>query len=74
MLYFTGATFPVSGWALSYEPGFTYMYEYETDVLLNEPLKNKATSPVGFRLKGIVNLTPVWKGANELLVQLTVRT
>ena len=61
---------------LKYELGKTYKYNYKTAVSIDAPTSLKTgggAKPVGLRLQLTVELSPVWQGAEEQLVQIIVR-
>ncbi|XP_018019363.1 microsomal triacylglycerol transfer protein isoform X2 [Hyalella azteca] len=80
-LLFSGTLCSQAPTALSrqYEVGTAYEYSYETSVLLNEPQPKPVSSAkdVGFKLRGKVQVTPVWQHSNnphEQLLRITVES
>lgn len=68
---------PAAAFSRQYEVGTAYEYSYETSVLLNEPQPNPVSTAkdVGFMLRVVAEVVPVWQhssNANEQLLQIRV--
>lgn len=75
-LFLIGYSHPLSGFPLHYNPGVSYRYTYNTVTSLNDPglvgKVSEAKRDVGIRISTTVDITPVWKSENTLIVKLSI--